>query len=268
MPLFKSMWCGRRNSPESLSSTYAGALSASAERRMPRREGDVLRLGTAIDTTPIGARGSVSSRAGKREGGLLHANARKRQPLRATIGKARRLRPSGRAARLEGGEGDRLARGAIGPEHELERLIVRLAGGDRRFHHRRALGVARAGPAGEAQRMAEHHQVLLPPKVEMAEPELLVDQLDQLADSRALALRRLEIERARHMQRLQIRNPGEGEIVIRPGAGDDDRNLVLLGAVEGPFVDGGQPLHDVDGMFGSIVGGSLDRAHRTLSARE
>src|ERR1700733_9727640 len=46
MPLLRSMWCGRRSSPESLSSTYVGFLRPSAERRMPRFDGDVLRLGT------------------------------------------------------------------------------------------------------------------------------------------------------------------------------------------------------------------------------
>src|SRR5262249_59873237 len=32
MPVFRSMWCGRRSSPESLSSTQVGRASASAER--------------------------------------------------------------------------------------------------------------------------------------------------------------------------------------------------------------------------------------------
>src|SRR5262245_2775754 len=48
MPVFRSMGCGRRSSPESLSSTYVGRASASAERRIPRRDGDILRFGTAI----------------------------------------------------------------------------------------------------------------------------------------------------------------------------------------------------------------------------
>src|SRR6516162_11866553 len=48
MPVFRSMWCGRRNSPESLSSTYVGFLHASCERRMPRFAGEVFRFGTAM----------------------------------------------------------------------------------------------------------------------------------------------------------------------------------------------------------------------------
>ena len=51
IPVFRSMWCGRRSSPEFLSSTYVGAFSASAERRMPRFDGEVFRFGTAIDNS-------------------------------------------------------------------------------------------------------------------------------------------------------------------------------------------------------------------------
>ena len=57
-------------------------------------------------------------------------------------------------------------------------------------------------------------------------------------------------------------DPGEGHVVIRPFPGDEDRDLVLLGAVERPFVDGGQPLHHVDGVLGSVVGDSLDQGHQ------
>src|SRR5437879_9462570 len=48
MPVFRSTWCGRFSSPVSLSSTKELAPSAWWERRMLRRDGEVLRLGTAI----------------------------------------------------------------------------------------------------------------------------------------------------------------------------------------------------------------------------
>jgi hypothetical protein len=49
---------------------------------MPRREGEVLRLGTAIFRTPANqaATGGLAERERKREARLLHANARERQP--------------------------------------------------------------------------------------------------------------------------------------------------------------------------------------------
>ena len=110
--------------------------------------------------------------------------------------------------------------------------------------------------------MAEHHQVLLPPQVEVAEPQLLVDELHQLADRGALARRRLEVERTGDMQQFDARDPGESDVVVGPFPGDEDRDLVLLGAVEGPGVDRGQPLDHVDGVLGSVVGDSLDRGHQ------
>src|SRR5690606_36262960 len=48
LPVLRSMWCGRRRSPLSLSSTYVGAFSASADLRKPRFMGDVFLRGTAI----------------------------------------------------------------------------------------------------------------------------------------------------------------------------------------------------------------------------
>jgi hypothetical protein len=49
---------------------------------MPRREGEVFRLGTAIFRTPAiqAATGGLAERKRKREARLIHANARERQP--------------------------------------------------------------------------------------------------------------------------------------------------------------------------------------------
>ena len=172
-------------------------------------------------------------------------------------------RRSGRAPGLERGEGQRLARVAIGPQDELERLIVGLAGGDRSLHHgasigRRSRSRRRRGRAngGTSPDPALLHRSKWPSH----NCSLMSCVSSPIAD--ALARRRLEIERAGDMERLHLRNPGEGDVVIGPGAGDQDGNLVVLGAVEGPFVDRGQALHDVDRMFGSIVGDSLDQAHQ------
>ena len=91
----------------------------------------------------------------------------------------------------------------------------------------------------------------------MAEPHLFVDELGQLADRRAFVRRRLQVERTADMQRFELRQPGEGDVVIGEAARDQDRNLVDLRTIEGPFVDRGQTLDDVDGMLGTIVGGKF-----------
>src|ERR1700722_4983574 len=210
MPLLRSIWCGRRSSPESLSSTEDGALSASAERRMPRREGEVLRLGTATGETPIQRRAARPEIAKAR---LLHAIKPQRQPLEA---------PSGRSAGFERGERNRLARVAIGPQDELERLIIGLTGVERGLDYGAALRVARASAPRQAQGVAKHHHVLLAPLVEMPKPQLFVDELRQFADRRAFVRRRLEVERAADMQRFELRQPGEGDVVIGEPARDQD----------------------------------------------
>src|SRR5574337_1814687 len=112
---------------------------------------------------------------------------------------------SGRTLGLEGGEGDRLLRLAIGPHHELKRLVEGLAGGDRRSDHRAALRVARRRPASQTQRVAEHDEVLSAPQVEMADPQLLVDELGELGDRRPLARGRLQVERAADIDRKSTR---------------------------------------------------------------
>ena len=60
------------------------------------------------------------------------------------------------------------------------------------------------------------------------------------------------------MQQFDFRQPREGDIVIGEVARDQDGNLVDLGPIEGPLVDGGQTLNDVDGMLGTIVGTAFD----------
>ena len=109
--------------------------------------------------------------------------------------------------------------------------------------------------------MTEHDDVVAAPEVEVTQPELLVDHLHQRADIDALALRNLEIEGATDMQRLHVRQPGEGHFVIGPDAGDEDRDFIFVGAVERPFIERGEPLHDVDRVFGSIAGIGFGEIH-------
>ena len=49
--------------------------------------------------------------------------------------------------------------------------------------------------------------------------------------------------------RLEIFEPGEGDVVIRPASGDGDRDFIFLVAIEGPLIMRGQPLYEVHRMF-------------------
>src|SRR5205085_11830757 len=60
------------------------------------------------------------------------------------------------------------------PDHELEGLVIALAAFERCFEHRFALGDCRHRPV-EQQGVAEHHESLLRPQLEVAKPQLLVD---------------------------------------------------------------------------------------------
>src|SRR5947209_17143123 len=74
IPVLRSTWCGRRSSPESLSSMYVGLRKASAERRMPRLDGDTLRFGTAMGCVlpGIGAQAAKARHVRQnREGALI-----------------------------------------------------------------------------------------------------------------------------------------------------------------------------------------------------
>src|SRR3984893_10421540 len=102
----------------------------------------------------------------------------------------------------------------------------------------------------------------------MPEPQLFIDELRQFADRRAFVRWRLEIERTADMQGFHIRQPGEGDVVIGELARDQDRNLIRLGPVKGPLVDGGQSLDDVDGMLATLAsaGVGVDEGHQGLSS--
>src|SRR3954454_5117907 len=86
----------------------------------------------------------------------------------------------GEVLRLSGGlehRGvERLARAFAGPDHELECLEVAFRGVERGIEQRLALTPRNLDAAGEQQRMAEHHDAVLGPHVEVADPELLIDK--------------------------------------------------------------------------------------------
>ena len=71
-----------------------------------------------------------------------------------------------------------------------------------------------------------------------------------------------QIEGATDVQQLDLGQPGERDLVMRPGAGHENRNLVFVGAVEGPFVQRGEPLDDVHRMLGALGGLVLIGDHR------
>src|SRR5207248_10163944 len=77
------------------------------------------------------------------------------------------------ARRIEHCGVKRLARGLAGPDHELERLEITLRGIERGIEQRLALASRDFDATGQQQRMTEHHDTVLGPHIEVADPELL-----------------------------------------------------------------------------------------------
>ena len=142
--------------------------------------------------------------------------------------------------------------------------IIGLARLDRRLDDAPALRVARPRAAGEAMGVAEHHDVLAGSTGRNGRATLRVDHPHQFADLGALTLGNLEVEGAADMQRFHVAEPSDRNFVMRPHASDENGDLVLVGAVERPFVERGQTLDDIDGMFGPL-GRLVLRGHRELS---
>src|SRR5262245_23758150 len=125
------MWCGRRSSPDSASSTYVFFGSLSCARRMPRREGEVFRFGTAMA-------GELLVPAARRESGADRANGASRQ-----ASAPRRNSPYPAALHLPLGLGRRARRKAmkireamtsdvrtVGPEATIREAARLMAEGD------------------------------------------------------------------------------------------------------------------------------------------
>ena len=64
--------------------------------------------------------------------------------------------------------------------------------------------------------------------------------------------RNLEIEGATYVKRLEIREPGEGDMVVGPAAGHGYGDFVLVVTVEGPIIRGGELFDHVDRMLQAI----------------
>ena len=135
-----------------------------------------------------------------------------------------------------------------GPDHELEGRIVAVAGFERSVDQAFALLGRRADGAAQQQAVAVDHLAAVGLHLEMAEPELLVDDVDQRRDFGALQLRHLDFELRGELQRLDIVAPAERQMMIFGLAGEGEVHLILAGAVEQPFVLNCDLLHQIDGI--------------------
>ena len=100
--------------------------------------------------------------------------------------------------------------------------------------------------------MAVHDHVLAAPQVEMADPHLLVDQGDEVQHLVAPPVGHLQVEGAGDVQGLDIGDPGEGDVVFGPASGHGDRHLVVVGPVEGPFVERSEAFQHIERVLAAL----------------
>jgi hypothetical protein len=94
----------------------------------------------------------------------------------------------------------------------------------------------------------------------MAEPELLVDEADELQHLGPAPLGHLQVEGAGDMDRLDLGEPGDRDVIIRPAAGDGDGEFVVAVAVEGPVVESGKAFDRSRGLEGRSSSASRSRS--------
>src|SRR5689334_8745041 len=156
--------------------------------------------------------------------------------------------------------GNGLARRLPAPQDELEDGIEALALLDRGF--RNGFRLLEGQPVALANRVedgrvAEHHEAGARPHLEMAEPELLVDEAQRLINGAALLGSDLDVGKGEELEDLVLGTPHAAKLVLRPaprGRGDD---LALAGPLGGPPARLEILLEDLDGSAVVALVGDL-----------
>jgi hypothetical protein len=115
---------------------------------------------------------------------------------------------------------ERVARLLVAPQHELERRVEPVAFGDRALDRELRHLQAEHALAAEHQPVAVKQHPAVRPDVEVAEPELLVDQREQLPGGLALGFGYADLGQAQQLQHLVLGAPDAADLVGRPASLD------------------------------------------------
>ena len=143
---------------------------------------------------------------------------------------------SGLALGLDQGGGDRFLGGLVGPEDELEDGVEALAFLDRGLDQglRLLQAQGRSLVALEQSGVTEQDQARGRPELEMAEPELLVDQADRLVGRLALVGRDPDVGKRKELKNMIFVAPDRAQLILGPAALKGRDDFVLAGALIGP----------------------------------
>src|SRR5579885_766628 len=193
-----------------------------------------------------------------------------RPSCRSRRGAPRRRSPRRRsrfADRIDHRGGHRLLGVLAAPEDELKGGVEALALIEGDVDQILDLLDAGAKRAAQQHGVAKGRGVVVGGEIEMAEPELLVDEGEQLVDGAAPPLRHLHVEAAGEMERADLLLPDEIEAVVAPAALDLDDHLLIAGAVMRPFIRENDLLDEIDGVGCGRRRLGVDRGHPALLLR-
>lgn len=144
------------------------------------------------------------------------------------------------------------------PNDELERGVEAFAFRQRDFDEVFQRFNARHATAVGEYRVAEQRHALLSVEIEMAEPHAVVQHREKIVNVVALGVGDFHIELTGELQRADFFLPDEEHAVVAPASGEFDDQLVIVGAIEQPFVRGYDLLEDVEGIgWDMLVEGGL-----------
>src|SRR5688572_22164500 len=89
-------------------------------------------------------------------------------------------------------------------------------------------------PLPEQRGVAEDDQAGAGPKLEMTQPQLLIDQPERFIDRRALLGRDLDVGEGEELEHLVLRPPHAAQFILRPAAGRRSDDLAVAGTLARP----------------------------------
>src|SRR5439155_1084252 len=133
---------------------------------------------------------------------------------------------SGLALGLDEGRRNSLLRGLAGPKDELEDGVEALAFLDGGLDQRLGMGQRQRAALLRLEQsgVAEEDEAAIRPQLEMAEPELLVDEPDRLVDGGALVGGHADVGQRQELEDVVVVAPDRTQLILRPAAleGGDD----------------------------------------------
>src|SRR5690606_36941108 len=111
----------------------------------------------------------------------------------------------------------------------------------------------------------EQDHAFLVPDVEVTDPELLIDEADQLLDLVTTPIGHLEVESTGDMEAFEVFHPVERHVIVAPAALYRDRDFVGVLTLECPIIDRGDMFDEIH-RVGGAIGLEFNQRHERFRA--